>query len=134
MLLLRKIDCYGQLIVAALIVLSVPVLFLFGFLIGLFCIGCWQLLSAALNTYSFIHAGYKKQIILYWKFCIVDLGLFFLFLLADKNSNPDYIYMIFWIATPGAVMIAGYYWKIYFKLIEFIALRNEMQGLIKSKH
>ena len=131
---LRKIDCYGQLILAILMVLSVPTFLLPLFLAGLFIMGFWQLISAISNTYAFIYSGYKKQILLYWKLCIADFALLFSFRQVDKIYNPEHAQVTFWIAIAGAVAIAVYYWKIYFKLIEHIALRNELQGLIKSKH
>jgi len=34
----------------------------------------------------------------------------------------------------GAIAIEVYYWKIYFKLIDLISLRDELDGLTKSKH
>jgi hypothetical protein len=134
MLRIRKIDCYGQLILAMLILLSVPVFFLPGFLAGLFIIGCWQLISAGVNTYGFIHAGYKKQILFYWKLCIADFVLLFLYYWSGKVFNPDDMQVVFWIGISGSVFIAGFYLKIYYGLIEFISLRNELGGLIKSNH
>jgi len=130
---LRKIDCYGQLILAALMILSVPFLFLPGFMAGLFILGCWQLISASLNTYCFIHSGYKRQISIYWMLCIGDIVLLFLSFWLDNFFSSDEIQIIIWISITGAVAISVYYWKIYFNLIEFILLKNELDGLLKSK-
>lgn len=130
---LRKIDCYGQLILSSLSILSLPFLYGGGFLVGLFILGCWQLISAFLNTYSFIHKGYRDQILLYWIFCVADLALLFFPVWINELFDPDNN-LIFWIALAGAVIIACYYWIIYSKLIGFISLKNELGGLLKSKN
>ena len=129
----RKIDYYGQLTLAAMMMLAVPFLLLPGFMAGLFIMGCWQLISASLNTPSFLYSGYKKQISLYWIFCIGDIALFFVSLWLSKFFNPDDMQVITGIAIAGAFVIACYYLKIYLKLIELIALKDELSGLLKSK-
>jgi hypothetical protein len=131
---LRKIDYYGQLISAALMLLSVPVLLWYGFLAGLFIMGCWQLISAAFNTNAFLHSGRRRQIWSYWKLCFADLTLLFLCLLSGETFNADLLQVIFWIAITGAAAVAVYYLKIYNNLIQFISLRSELDGLTKSKH
>jgi hypothetical protein len=130
---LRKIDYCGQLILAAIMILSIPFLLLPGFMVGLFIMGCWQVISASLNTYSFTRFGYKKQISLYWMFCIGDIALLFLSLWLNKFFNPDGMPVVIGIPIAGSVAIAAYYCKIYFTLIEHIALKNELAGLLKSK-
>ena len=134
MLLIRKIDSYSQLILATCMLLSIPLLYFFGFALGLFILGCWQLISALLNTYCFVDTGYKKPILIYWAFCISDLGLFFVAFLFENTLYSDYAIAIFWIAIGVAVFIAGYYLRIYYRLINFLSLRNELDGLTKSKH
>lgn len=131
---LRKIDYFGQVIVAVLMLLSIPVLLIYGFLAGLFIMGCWQLISAAFNTNTFIHSGYRKPIWMYWKCCFADLALFFSGWLTGEFFVADLSQVIFWIALAGAAAIAVYYLKIYNTLIQFISLRNELDGLTKSKH
>ena len=134
MLLIKKIDCYGQLILITGILLSIPFLYFVGGGIGLIILGCWQLISALLNTYCFINTGYKKTIIIYWGLCIADLGLFFLALLFENTLSADYTIAIFWITIGAAVFIAAYYLRIYYRLINLLSLRNELDGLTKSKH
>lgn len=129
----RKIDYCGQLILAALTILSVPFLLLPGFMAGLFIMACWQLISASLNTSSFIHSGFKRHIFLYWIFCTGDMAFLFLSLWLHKFFDADDMQVITGIAMAGGVVVAGYYCKIYFKLIEFVALKNELAGLLKSK-
>jgi len=133
MLTLKKLDYYGQLVFAIIIILSVPLVWVLS-LAGLFIIGCWQLLSASLNTHSFLHTIYKKNILLYWKLCMADLLVIFISWPLAKFFNPDDIQVIFWIAIAGSVAIAGYYLSIYNKLIDHLSLRNELDGLTKSKH
>ena len=134
MALLRKIDFYGQLILSSCMLLSIPFLYFFGAGLGLLLLGCWQLISALLNTYSFIDIGYKKPILLYWIFCIADLGSIALLLLFESNITSDSVVVISWVTIGAAVFIAGYYLRIYHRLIELISLRNELDGLTKSKH
>lgn len=131
---LRKIDYFGQLTLAALMLLSIPILLIYGFLAGLFIIGCWQLISAAFNTNTFIHSGHRKQIWIYWKCCSADFALLFFAWLAGEFFTADLSQVVFWIALAGAAAIAVYYLKIYNNLIQFISLRNELDGLTKSKH
>ena len=134
MLLIKKIDCYGQLILVSCSLLSIPIFYFLGLGIGLFSLGCWQLISALGNTPGFIHAGYKKQILLYWTFCIVDLSLIAVLFLFEYDLSETLLMIIFWIAIGAGVFIAGYYLRIYYRLIEFLSLRNELDGLTKSKH
>jgi len=114
--------------------LSVPFFYLLGVGIGLFLLACWQLISALANTSDFIHTGYKKPILLYWTFFIVNLSLVSLLFLFENDLVKDLILAIFWIAIGSAVSIAIYYLRIYYRLIELLSLRNELDGLTKSKH
>ena len=134
MLLIRKIDCYGQLILIACMLLSIPIFYFVGFGAGLFLLGCWQLISAIANSAAFIHMGYKKQILIYWTFFIANLFLIAILLLFDNDLTNDTIFFIFWIAIGAGVFMAVYYLRIYYRLIELFSLRNELDGLTKSKH
>ena len=134
MMPLRKIDCYGQLILVSCMLLSIPFLYVFGVGVGLILLGCWQIISALLNTYNFIDTGYKKPILLYWIFCIADLGSIAVLLLIESKLTTHAVAVISWITIGAAVFIAGYYLRIYYRLIEHISLRNELDGLTKSKH
>lgn len=134
MLLIKKIDYFGQLVLATLMILSIPFLLFYGFLAGLFIMGCWQLLSASLNTYSFLSLSQRKQIMLYWKLCIADLTILLICWLMENMINDETLQFISGAAIIGAVFIAIYYLKIYYKLIELISLRNELDGLTKTKH
>jgi len=134
MKLIRKIDYYGQLILGSLMLLSIPVLFFYGFLAGLFILGCWQLLSAVFNTKAFVHSGHSSQIWTYWSCCIADLAILFLSWYIEKTFDTGSVQVFYWIAMSGAVLIAIYYLKIYKDLIQFFLLRDELDGLTKSKH
>ena len=131
---IRKIDYYAQLILGALMFLSVPVLLFYGFLAGLLILGCWQLLSAIFNTKAFVHTSHSKQIWSYWSCCIADLTILFLLWHFEKTFKIDNVQVFYWIALSGAVLIAIYYLKIYNDLIQFFSLRDELDGLTKSKH
>ena len=130
----RRIDYYGQLILGSLMLLSVPLLLFYGFLAGLFILGCWQLLSAVFNTKAFIYTGHSKQAWCYWSCCIADLSLLFLSWHFEKTFRADIVQVFYWIVMSGAVIIAIYYLKIYKDLIQFFSLRDELDGLTKSKH
>jgi len=134
MKLMRKIDYYGQLILGSLMLLSVPVMLFYGFLAGLFILGCWQLLSAVFNTKAFVYTGHSNQIWTYWSCCIADLAILFLSWYIEKTFDNGSVQVIYWIAMSGAVLIAIYYLKIYKDLIQFFSLRDELDGLTKSKH
>ena len=134
MLLLRKIDCYGQMILVPGTLATIPFLYFFGVGLGLLLLGCWQIISALLNTYIFIETGYKKPILIYWILCIADLASISLLLLFENNLTSGFIAITFWISIGAAVFIAAYYLTIYYRLIEHISLRNELDGLTKSKH
>jgi len=134
MLLIKKIDCYGQLILVSCMLVSIPIFYFLGLGIGLFLLGCWQLISALGNTPGFIHTGYKKQILLYWTFCIVNLSLIAALFLFENDLSETLLMIVFWIAIGSALFIAGYYLRIYYRLIDLLSLRNELDGLTKSKH
>ena len=134
MKLVRKIDYYCQLVLGSLMLLSVPILYFHGFLGYLFIVGCWQLLSAVFNTIAFVHTGRSKQIGRYWSYCIADLAILFLSRYFEKTLKVDNVEVFYWVATSGAVIIAIYYLTIYNGLIEFVSLRDELDGLTKSKH
>jgi len=134
MLLIKKIDCYGQLILVTCMLLSIPFLYFVGVGIGLIILGCWQLISALANTPAFVHTGYRNQILIYWTSCITDLSLIALFFLLENDLTENLLMTIFWIATSATVFIAAYYLRIYYRLIGLLFLRNELDGLTKSKH
>lgn len=134
MLRIRKLDCYGQLVLVSCMLLSVPFFYFVGIGIGLILLGCWQLISALLNTPGFIDAGYKKPISLYWIFCIADLGSIVFLWQFESYLPSGYIIVLAWITIGASVFIAGYYLTIYYRLINLIFLRNELDGLTKSKH
>ena len=134
MLLIRKIDCYGQLILISCMLISIPFLYFAGIGIGLILLGGWQLISAFLNTPGFINAGYKKPIMFYWIFCVVDLGSILFLWQFGSTFTSDCIMVVGWITIGAAIFIAAYYLRIYYRLIDLISLRNELDGLTKSKH
>jgi hypothetical protein len=114
--------------------LSVPFLYFVGIGIGLILLGCWQVISALLNTPGFIDAGYKKPITLYWILCTADLGSIAFLWQFESDFPSGYLLVPGWIPTGAALFIASYYLIIYYRLINLIFLRNELDGLTKSKH
>ena len=134
MLRIRNFDYYGQLILVTCTILSVPFFYFIGVGIGLFLLACWQLISALANTPAFIHTSYRKRILLYWTFFIADLSLIALLFLLQNDLNENLILIVFWVTIGAALSIAIYYLRIYYRLIELLVLRNELDGLTKSKH
>jgi hypothetical protein len=101
---------------------------------GLFLLGWWQVFSATLNTYSFAQCGFTQRIFCYWIFCLSDLVLFFFSIWLDISTSHGLAEILILTSLIGALVTAGYYWWIYYRLIGFIFLRNELDGLTKSKH
>jgi hypothetical protein len=134
MLLLRKADYYIEFVLGILMLLSIPILFFYGFLAGLFVMGCWQLFSASVNTNSFLAAGLSKQICTYWKWTGVVMAFLFLCIPLSNFFNPDNVQVLGAIALSGSVPVAIYYLTIYKKLIGHFELRQELSGIIKSHH
>lgn len=132
MIWLRKIDFYGQIVLEVLLILSIPLFFSFGFLVGSAILGGWQLISALCNTHVFLKSGFRKQIIRYWIYSGSTLMLFSIFLALSYNIGDDLLLNILAFAT--TVVITGYYSSVYYKLIDHILLRREVGGVIKSNH
>ena len=134
MLVLRKIDCYGQLILAGVMVFSSLGLLRGGVLLtGLFVLGWWQVVSAIFNTYSFVQCRFTHRIVRYWVFCFSDMALLFVSLWLERSGNVLAVVLLI-VSLIWAFGVAVYYWCIYHRLIHFIFLRNELDGLTKSKH
>ena len=129
---ISKIDYYGQLILGSAMLVSIPFLFLYGFLLGLFFLGCWQLVSASLNTISFTRLGYKKEIITYWIWTAVVLLVLLICFRATRLFNSGFADIVFTISLGSSVIIAVYYLYIYYKLIDQIEFKNELSGFLKS--
>ena len=129
---IRKFDLYGQLILGSVMLISIPFLHLYGFLLGLFFLGCWQLFSASLNTTTFTRSGYKKKIITYWKWTAADLLALLFCFATNKLINSDLEQVAFTIVLGGSVIIAVYYLYIYQMLIGQIEFKKELSGFLKS--
>ena len=129
---IRKFDLYGQLILASVMLISIPFLLLYGFLLGLFFLGCWQLLSAALNTTTFNRSGYKQKIVTYWIWTAADLLALLFCFWSNKLFNSDLGQAGFAIVLGGSVIIAVYYLYIYQVLISQIEFKKELSGFLKS--
>jgi len=128
---IRKIDFYGQLILGFAMLVTIPFLFLYGFFLGLFFLGCWQLISASLNTTTFIRSGYKRKIITYWIWTALVLLILLICLRATHLFNAGFADIVVTISLGGSVIIAVYYLYIYYKLIDLIAFKNELSGFLK---
>ena len=128
----RRFDFYGQLILGSVMLISIPFLLLYGFLLGLFFLGCWQLISASLNTTSFIRCGYKKNVITYWIFTAVVLLALLICFRATRILKADLMDSLVTISLCCSVIIAVYYLYIYYKLIDHIEFKTELSGFLKS--
>ena len=128
---IRKIDFYGQLILGIAMLVSIPFLFLYGFLLGFFFLVCWQLFSASFNTSAFTRSGFKKKIITYWKWAAADLLILLFCFRANKLFTSDLENILVTIGLGGSVIIAVYYLYIYHMLISRIEFKNELSGFLK---
>jgi hypothetical protein len=133
-MLLRKFDYYGQCILAVMMFISIPILFFYGFLAGLFVLGCWQLLSAAANTYTFLLHGRSRLICNYWRWTGIVMAFLFLCIPLSKVFNPDDVQVLGVIAIIASIPLAWYYLRIYYRLIQFMKAKTELGALIRSKH
>ena len=131
---LRKTDHRIQCVLGLTLLFSLPALLFYGFLAGLFLLGCWQLLSAFFNTSSFYNNGMGYQICFYWKYTGLIFVLLFLCILFSKPLNPGNVQVLAVVAFTAAIPVAVYYLNIYKKLIGHLVLRNELGGLLRSKH
>src|SRR5690348_1126963 len=109
MLRLRQIDYYSQLLICILMIVSMPILYFYGFLAGLLLLGGWQLLSAALNTRAYIIHSFRKQIISYWTCTAIILGIIALSLILCILFDSDDMQVPFWVAVVAAVPLSYYY-------------------------
>lgn len=134
MLFIRRIDYGGQWVLFGLMFISIPVLYFFGFLAGLIALGIWQLISAMLNTNTFIYSVFRKEIRIYWICCFIDLVLLVSACFFSNTTDTVDVSWLYIVAIAGGVCIAVYYLVIYNNLIRSISLRNEVDGLTKSKH
>ena len=135
MLLLRKIDSYGQIILWILMLGSIPVLFIYGFLYGLIIIGTWQLISAAFNTLGFLRNGMQKTIYKYWILAGFDLlilgGVLFF---GDSFRSELFENVLGFMTLFGGAAISVYYLTIERKLISILQERKELSAFTKSKN
>jgi hypothetical protein len=133
-MLIRKLDFYGQCILAIIMLISIPMLLFYGFMAGLFLMGCWQLLSAAANTFAFLLHGRSRQICIYWRCTGIVIAILFICIPLSEFLDPDGVQVLAAIAIIASIPLAWYYLKIYYRLIHHIEVRSELQALIKSKH
>ena len=129
---LRKIDWYGQFFFGILMILSIFILFLYGF--GLLILGAWQLISALANTYGFTRSGLKKEIRNYWIFTVTDLLIFFSPFFLKNIFDEDDLDVLVWTGATLGIPIAIYYLWIYKKLIMYVDLSNELTGFTKHNN
>ena len=133
MLTLRKFDLYGQLILGGLMILSIPVLVIYGLLFGLLILGVWQFASAVLNTHAFLQNGMKSNILTYWILAGVDLGVLGYTTLFEDTLGNEFTTLLSTIVLCAAGAIAIYYWIIERRLILELEIRRELSAFTKSK-
>jgi hypothetical protein len=134
MLLLRKIDYSAQIVFGVLMLLSIPLVFIYGFLAGLFLLGGWQLISAALNTTCFLKNSLVTDICMYWKCTGLVFACFFLCVPLVEIFDEDDVQVLGGAGLIASIPLAVYYLHIYGKLLGNLRLRNELSSLIKSNH
>ena len=122
-----KYDYYGQLIFFILLVLVslfsiIPgngAFFLVA-LVGLFPLGVWQLISAAINSFRFKNDKRKfKFLKLYWFLALMSLLLFFISLEFSPlfENQQAMVGPLVFAAMFGLVLVAVYYLFIYKKFL-----------------
>ncbi len=129
----RKMDLQAQIGLGILMVASIPFFISYLFLIGLFILGIWQLLSAGINTSLFNRTGLGKKIQIYWIIVSIDLGLFFISWLLSSDTKENFLSVIVSFALIAAIGIAIYYLIIYRKLITHLKSRQDISCFTKTK-
>lgn len=129
---IRKIDLYGQYTLGTVMIVSIPILFFYGFGFGLLILGAWQLISASFNTYGFVKGELKKEIRIYWMIAAADLLIFFSPHLLSGLFSADDLEVLIWAGATGGVPIAIYYLWIYKKLIGIFDYKSSISGVIKN--
>ena len=126
--MLRKRDGILQIAFIILLLLSLLdeiVIFFAGWLV----LGCWQVVSAALNTNAFMKSGFQAWIYRYWIFSAICI--FLVVLSASFMMVPNILLASGMIASPA---LATVYLVMYRKLIKRLELRHELSGFTKSKY
>jgi hypothetical protein len=131
MLVAQKIDWHFQFWLGVIMIISIPFLFLYGFGFGLLILGAWQLISASVNTRSFLQNAMKKEIRNYWIFSIIDLIIFFCPFFLDGLFDQDDLEVLTWAGATCGLPIAVYYIWIYKKLLQSEENTKELNGFIK---
>lgn len=127
-----KTDYYGQIVLIVISILSTVFLYYFGPMLGLFILGCWQLISAAVTTSSFCKNGLKQKVNRYWVYTGVILLLIFLCWPLSQVFDPDDVQVVFWIAFTMSIPLAFYYISILNKLIQNIELAEKNEDLMNN--
>ncbi|MCW3116144.1 MAG: hypothetical protein JWM28_226 [Chitinophagaceae bacterium] len=129
MLFLRKMDWYMELGMLIIMIIAIPMLLFYSSLTGLFIPGIIQLVSASLNTTTFMHHGFKREIKKFWLFTSINLPGF---LIGAYLMNGEQTHFFLILLLAGVTIISIYYLFIYKKLITSLELRNELAGFTKS--
>lgn len=127
---LRRIDWYVQISIIGLSVLFIPFLYFFAPLLGLLFLGIIQMISALLNTASFMHSGFKKNILTYWIYFSFDIVLAITGWLRYFESSFSNTLII--VSLIGGFILSTYYLVVYKKLIENLYIKDELSGFTKS--
>jgi hypothetical protein len=125
-----KIDLCMQCLIGILTLLATSFFPLY-FLIGLFCIGVWQLASALVNTLTVNHyALFSKCIKKYWLAVAGNfMGWGLLMLL-----NGKFQVIGFWALIGMAIYIAVKYALLVNELIKYNAIKSELDTVVRENH
>jgi hypothetical protein len=135
--MIRKFDIVLQSILLAVIIIIIPFGGIFLSLAGLFILGCWQLLSASVNTLlvnknAFLNHHFKK----YWLHTGIVLITFFILWFLEENLTTYNTVWTWLIAIPlllSAFIAAEYIW-LYSKIITEKNFRKELGTVIRQHH
>lgn len=128
MLTLRKIDHGIQVALGVIMIFSLPVLFIYGFMAGLFLMGFIQLVSAVANTSAFLVNGMGRQICNYWKYTGLVMASLFICVPLAEIFNPDDVQVLAGFGIAGSVPVAIYYLHIYKQLIRHLGFKTNWAG------
>ena|SRR5688572_26059071 len=128
----RKIDLFIQRLTLLVLLFILFIAGLSSYAWGLFILVIWQVISAGINTRSFLITNCKKMIRLFWIFLFFDGVLLVLAASLPLTSPGQAERALTMIALAGAQGIVIYYLFIYQRAVRVLEFKKEIKGVLKS--
>ena len=128
----RTIDLYIQRLTSMALLFTLYSAGLSSYAWGLYMLIIWQVISAAINTRSFLITNCKKMIRLFWIFLFFDGVLLALAASLPMTGPGQPEQALTMIALAGAQGIVIYYLFIYQRAVRVLEFKKEIKGVLKS--